>query len=211
MIKQSTALKLAAIVLAGGLLAVFAGMAGADEEGGPKVDGVLVADEYQHCIDVDDIDMTVCWSITDHDLIVGVKAPAAGWVGFGLRPGVPPEGAEKGMDDVDFMIGYVKDGKTFASDDWGDSPFSHKADADLGGAYSIEEAAGTEKGGYTTIEFERLLNTQDEYDNDVPARGEVYLAYSDFDDFVSMHKAQHEIVLNYVTGAVEEEEEEEEH
>jgi len=209
MMKRSTALKMAAIVLASALVGIFAGMVGADEEGGPKVNGVLVADEYQHCINVEDIDMTVCWTITEHDLFVGVKAPAAGWVGFGLRPGVPPEGAEEGMDEVDFMIGYVKDGKTFASDDWGDSPRSHKPDTDLGGAYSIEKAAGKEEGGYTTIEFERLLNTQDPYDSDVPARGEVYLAYADQDDFVSMHKARAEIVLNYVTGNFEVEEEEE--
>jgi len=201
-------LRLVALALALGLVAVFVGTATADG-GKPTIDGVISDGEYDHCITVDEIQMDVCWSISDEDLYVAVKAPAAGWVGFGFRGGVPPEGAEKGMEDVDIMIGYVKDGQTSYRDDWGDSPFSHKADTELGGAANIEKAAGTEQGGFTTLEFERLLNTQDAYDNDVPARGEVYLAYSDADDFVSMHKADKEIVLNFVTGAFEVEEEEE--
>ena len=206
---RNAQLRWIALGLALGLVGAFVGTAGLAHGEGPTIDGVISDGEYQYCVSVDEIQMDVCWYISDEDFYVAVKAPAQGWVGFGLRPGVPPEETEKGMEGVDILIGYVQDGQTFYRDDWAHTPFSHKADTELGGAENIEKAAGTEEGGFTVIEFERLLNTQDAYDADIPVRGEVYLAYSDADDFVSMHKADKEVVINFVTGAVEEEEHEE--
>jgi hypothetical protein len=207
MTKKTQILRLAVIALVLGAVAVF--LSFAHEGEGPSLDGKIGADEYQNHYFDEDINMDVYWTISDDDIYVALKAPAGGWVSIGLRPGIPAEEEEEAMKDVDFMIGYVKDGQTFARDDFGDTPFSHKADTDLGGTDNIEAFAGSEEGGVTIIEFERLLNTKDEYDADVPARGEVYLAYSNADDFTSIHTQRTEVVLNFVTGAAEKEEEEE--
>lgn len=210
MVNKSKLLRVGAIAL---VLSVLVFSLSFAEEESVTLDGKIGGNEYQHHYFNKDIKMDVYWTITDYDLLVAVKAPAKGWVGFGLRPVLSESSEAHGMKDADFLIGFVKDGQASARDDWGDTPYSHKADTQLGGADSIEEFAGSEQDGSTVIEFERLLNTRDQFDYNVPARGEVYLAYSGRDNFSSEHmKGQRtEAYLNFANGASKEEEEEEEH
>ncbi len=197
-------LRMAVIALLLGAVAMF--LSFAHEGEGPSVDGKIGADEYQNHYFDEDINMDVYWTVTDDDLFVGLKAPATGWVGFALHPPSSSE-EEEGMKGMDILIGYVSGGQTFASDDFADEPYSHEADTELGGEDSIEAFAGSEEGGSTIIEFERLLNTRDKFDHDVPVLGEVALSYSNADDFTSMHTERTEVVLNFATGAAEKEEE----
>jgi len=183
----------------------------------PTIDGVIQADEYQHHYFDEDINMDVYWTITDTEIFIGLEAPATGWVGFGLRPATPSEEEEQPlMQGVDIYIGYVADGQAFMRDDYADQPTGHSADTDLGGEDSILEFAGSEDGGATTLEFKRLLNTQDEYDAEVlvgdETYQEVYLAYSNSDDFTTYHgdTSRTEVRLNFATGDWQKEEEEEE-
>ncbi len=197
----------ALIVLLMGGLAVFLTQASSE----PTLDGQIGGNEYQFHYFDEDINMDVYWTVTDEDLYIAVKAPATGWVGVGFRPGVPAEEEEKVMEGVDFLLGYVQGGQAFARDDYGDSPFTHKADTELGGQDNIEAFAGSEDGGFTIFEFKRALNTKDEFDASIPVLGEVYLAYSNADDFTTIHTERTEVEINFATGFWEKEEHEEEH
>ncbi|MGQ9601150.1 MAG: DOMON domain-containing protein [Candidatus Bipolaricaulia bacterium] len=174
--------------------------------GGPtvEVDGMINPEEYQFHYTDPDIGMEVHWAITDHDLYVGLKAPARGWLGFGLYPGVPFK--VEVMKGADIYIAYVAEGEVFGEDHFADSPYGHKPDDALGGAADIAELAGSEDAGFTTIEFKRALNTLDKFDADVPVRGLVYLAYAEADNFTAFHTAFTEAIFNFATGRVEKQE-----
>jgi len=175
----------------------------------PTIDGSVSADEYAFHFSFEDINMDVYWTMTDTELYVGMSAPAAGWVSVGIRDGVPDEADENVMQGVDFVLGYIEDGTLFMRDDFGDTPFTHSADTDLGGSDDVLEAAGSEANGITTIEYKRPIDTGDEFDNPVAqGKAEVYLAHSDADDFVSVHTDRMEAVINFLTGEVIFEEEE---
>lgn len=173
----------------------------------PTIDGAIGADEYQFSANFEEMNLNVHWTMTETELYVAISAPAAGWVSWGVRDGVPAEAEENVMEGVDFYIGYLKDGELFMRDDFGDGPFTHTADTELGGKDDVLEAAGSEANGVTTLEFKRLIDTGDAFDNPI-AQGvaEVYLAYSNADDFVSIHTERMEAVFNFLTGEVTSEE-----
>ncbi len=205
MTKSLHALRAVAVVLLVGAVATLTFGSPAE----PTVDGQIGASEYQFHYFDEDINMDVYWTVTDEDLYIAVKAPATGWVSVGFRPGVPTEEEEAKMEGVDFLIGYVQGGQAFARDDYGDTPFTHKADTELGGQDNIEAFAGSEANGTTIFEFKRALNTKDEFDAVIPVLGEVYLAYSNADDFTTIHTERTEVEINFATGFAEKEEHEE--
>lgn len=188
----------------------------------PTINGTIEDCEYQHHYHDADINVDLYWTITDEDIFIGLRAPASGWVAFGLRPPVAEVEEPPLMQGIDITIGYVKDGQTFIRDDFADQPTGHTADTDLTkqkedgtevqGENNIEKYAGSEGDGTTVLEFQRPLRTDDPFDADFPILGEVYLAYSDLDDFVSPHGSMNrtEVLLNFVTGFAEKEREEEE-
>jgi hypothetical protein len=171
--------------------------------GGPRVnvDGVIGPEEYQFHYSDPDIGMEVYWTITDHDLYVGLKAPARGWLGLGLYSGVPPQVEE--MQGADIYIAYVSAGEVFGGDHFADRPYGHRPDTALGGTADIAELAGSEEADSTTIEFKRALNTLDKFDADLPVRGLVYLAYAEADDLTTLHTARTRAIFNFATGRVE--------
>ncbi len=148
------------------LLATFLGLALA--HGGPEVDGVIKAGEYQHSLK-SDIGMEIYWTVSDGYLYLGLKAPGKGWVGFGLEsiegPGEGDEGhAHPAMLESDLLMAYVKDGKAYAEDLYVPAPGQPKLDTELGGTNDILKVAGTEDANGTTVELMRKLNTGDRYD-----------------------------------------------
>lgn len=188
------------------LMALLGGITGAQSQL-PTIDGKIGADEYaQHYMDPD-LNMEVHWTIDDEFIYIGLKAPTTGWVGIGWRPGIPLEELEEGKKGVDQYMGYVAGGVLSMLDAFQEAPAgAPKPDADLGGTDDILEKAGSEDSSGTAIEFKRKLNTQDKFDNPVPAQGEVYLAYgpNDADDFTTYHGPNRkEVIVNFVTGKVE--------
>lgn len=182
----------------------------------PTIDGKIAPGEYKFSYTDPDLKMEVHWTIDDEFIYIGLKAPTKGWVGIGWRPGIPLEEEEEGKKGVDQYMGFVKDGKLSMLDAFqakdkspptGDTELTGKIkDKDVKGKDDILEKAGSEDASGTTIEFKRKLNTQDIFDNSVPAQGEVYLAYGpdNADDFTTYHKDKRkEVIVNFVTGKVE--------
>ncbi|MFN4218419.1 MAG: DOMON domain-containing protein [Candidatus Bipolaricaulia bacterium] len=210
---------LAAVLVVVALVGVFTGSIPAASQGPAKIDGQIAAGEYQYqcVVDISKVTagatfkMSFSWTIDKEFIYVGMQAPATGWVGWGLMNGTPGKVIMQGSD---LIIGYVKDGQVFIEDTYGDTIFSHKPDTALTykdkggqehfGVRDIVEAAGTEDTAGTTIEFKRKLYTGDFFDLPVPVRGEVYVAYSDVDDFGTVHKGKGEgrshRLINLMTG-----------
>jgi hypothetical protein len=70
------------------------------------------------------------------------------------------------MKDADLVLGFVSDGETKVYDLFSTGDFGpHPEDTELGGTDDIIDFGGAEDEGYTTIEFQRALVTEDEYDN----------------------------------------------
>jgi hypothetical protein len=87
-----------------------------------------------------------------------MKAKTSGWLAVGTQPGTT-------MKDADLVMGFVSDGKAIVYDLYSTGDFGpHPPDTELGGTNDILEFGGKEMGGYTTIEFKRLLGTGDKYD-----------------------------------------------
>lgn len=211
------------------VLASVCGMlvAGASTEAQARsvIDGVIGGGEYQfHCaVDASKREaskripgatfkMDFHWTIDGEFIYVGLRAPAKGWVAWGVMPPYPVSKTKLGVDAI---IGYVTGAnKLHIMDAFGVPPYDMKPDTELGGTNDVDIAkdptlaAGREtvEGGttFTTIEFKRKLNTLDLRDVAVPVRMEVILAYSDADDLTTPHKgsgfgrAHRE--LNFVTG-----------
>ncbi len=214
--------KLITVMLMLTVVGAFIGGTPAVSQYPSKIDGEILVGEYQfRCtVDASKMDpkftfkMDLYWTIDGEFIYVGLRAPAKGWVGWGLMP-LDPE--EKTMEGSDIIIGYVTEGnKLSIRDDFADTAVSHKADTELGGTNDVDitkdptVAAGKEtvEAGttFTTIEFKRKLYTQDPRDVAVPVRMEVFVGYSDADDFDTLHKGSGEgrahRQLNLVTGRV---------
>ena len=148
----------------------------------PNVNGTIAAGEYQHHYHNDQTGIDLYWTIAGKLIYFGLTSTKQGWVALGLDPDGPM------MQGSDILIGYVKDGQTYMSDEYSDTPTSHTADTRLGGRDDILEMAGSEGAQGTTLEFSRKLKTGDEHDKAItPGRHTVLLAYSDADDITSYH------------------------
>ncbi len=71
----------------------------------------------------------------------------------------------------------------------------------LGGTNDILEYEGIEGSEYTTFEFTRLLNTHDNYDNEI-SLGEIPISWSlhDSDDFTEKPNERGSANINFKTG-----------
>jgi len=121
-----------------------------------SADGVITAGEYAGVQTFGDYEIQ--WTSDGNYIYIGMKAKTSGWLAVGIQPGTR-------MKDADMVLGFVKDDKAtiydfFCTGDYG----PHSPDTELGGANDILEFGGKEAGGYTTIEFKRLLDTGDKYD-----------------------------------------------
>jgi hypothetical protein len=107
-----------------------------------------------------------------------LEAKTTGWVAVGIAP-------TSRMKSANIIIGYVKDGKVFISDEIGTSGTTHTTDK----TNNILEYSGSEIDGVTKISFIIPLNSGDRQDK-VLLPGKTYsiiLAKSDTDDLTSYH------------------------
>jgi hypothetical protein len=153
------------------------------------------AAQYDH--EVKDKKITFAWKVDGDKLAVKLAAETDGWVGIGFNP-------SKDMKDANFILGYVKDGETKITDDFGDSEYTHAPDEKVGGTSDVTLVGGTEVGGITTLEFTLPLKSTDKNDGVLNADGDtlVLLAYSTGrDSFKSKHTYRTELKINLATGS----------
>ncbi|MBU2515644.1 DOMON domain-containing protein [bacterium] len=140
--------------------------------------------------------MSFSWKIQQEQLLVKVTAATEGWVGIGFNPSTR-------MQDANFIIGYVKNGKVEVTDAFGVRPKEHVDDTSTNGRNDIISFSGNEEGGNTTIEFIIPLNSGDPADgkinvNDITT---VLLAFGKGqDDFHSRHRFRTKLEVNLATG-----------
>lgn len=161
------------------------------------ISGQLYAQDYTH--EAKAKNMSFKWKVEGSDLVVKLSGKTTGWVGIGFNP------SDK-MKDANFILGYVKKGKTSILDDFGNSDKTHKADEKLGGANNVTLISGSEEGGKTTIEFSIPLNSNDKNDTVIDPNGEtvVLLGYGGKrDSFKSKHKYRTTMKINLSSGKVE--------
>ncbi|MBM3119074.1 MAG: hypothetical protein FJ006_05895 [Chloroflexi bacterium] len=119
-------------------------------------DGVISDGEYTKVAKYGDYEIN--WASDEEYIYIGLKVKTTGWVAVGTQPGTT-------MKDADMVLGFVSDGKATVYDIYSTGDFGpHPPDTELGGTNDILEFGGKEMGGYTIIEFKRLLDTGDKYD-----------------------------------------------
>ena len=90
------------------------------------------------------------------------------------------------------IFGFVKDGRVEVQDQYSTGNFGpHPADTELGGTDDILEFGGKEEGGFTTIEFKRLLTTGDKYDISIQkGASKIIWAYGSSDSLTAKHSTR---------------------
>jgi hypothetical protein len=159
--------------------------------------GNVTAAEYDHETEVRG--MNFAWKVADGNLHIKLMGRTTGWVGIGFNP-------SKGMQDANFILGYVDKGKVEISDDFGDTPINHQSDEEMGGTTNVTVVGGEEKGRATTLEFFIPLDSGDKYDSVLDPQGKtkVLLAFGgNRDSFRSKHRSNAVITVNLSTGEVE--------
>ena len=148
-----------------------------------KIDGNVQPGEYtNHFLDKKS-GYSLYWRIKGKNIYFAMHSPKKGWVAVGL-------GAKKAMLNADIYIAYVKNSKTYISEEFGNTPFSHVSIKNMGGKPIIEKYAGkiTPKGIY--IEFERPLKASSKFSKSIENKPmNVIYAYSTAADFTTYHGA----------------------
>jgi len=148
-----------------------------------KLDGVVEENEYVHSLEVADGRYLVHWRNDDEYLYMALEGQTDGWVSIGFEPSVS-------MKDADMVFGWVRDGEATVLDLYSTGPTGpHPTDEELGGTNDVLEYGGSEKDGYTVVEFKRNLDTQDKYDKTF-ARGQtikIIWAFADVDELETKH------------------------
>jgi len=125
-----------------------------------KLDGVVEENEYVHSLEVADGRYLVHWRNDDEYLYMALEGQTDGWVSIGFEP-------------------------SYSTGPTG----PHPTDEELGGTNDVLEYGGSEKDGYTVVEFKRNLDTQDKYDKTF-ARGQtikIIWAFADVDELETKH------------------------
>jgi len=148
-----------------------------------SADGIITDGEYSGTNTYGNYE--IHWSSDEQYIYIGMKANTNGWVALGIQPG-------SRMKDADMIFGFVQDSETTVYDLFSTGDFGpHPPDTDLGGTYDVIESGGREQGGYTTIEFKRLLNTGDEYDNPLQSGvNKIIWSYGSADELSLQHTAR---------------------
>lgn len=132
---------------------------GHEEPGGQDewaADGVIGSGEYANMLDQGTYKLY--WDSTESTIRLAMQAATEGWVAIGIQPG-------QRMKDSDIILGLVENGEVTVLDSYSTGDYGpHKADVEFGGTDDVLEVAGSESDGSTVIEFERALDTGDDYD-----------------------------------------------
>lgn len=172
-----------------------------EEEPGAELrpDGEITVGEYRHTYRDRTTGIELHWTISGELIYLGLRGPTSGWVGIGLAVQDP----EARMEGLDLILGAVTGGKVNVRDDYGDGPFHHRPDRELGGRSDILAAEGGERDGTTTLELVRKMNTEDRFD--IPIINDwmvVALAYSASDDLGQQHRGRAIFQINFFKGEV---------
>ena len=154
----------------------------------------VCAATYDHEITVQR--MAFSWKVAGADLHVRLTAPTTGWVAIGFNPSA-------GMKGAKFVLGYVQDGKTIISDEFGTGEIKHEPVEKLGGTSDVTPIGGKAEDGVTTIEFAIPLVSRDTKGGRIDPAGDitVLLAYGlDGDTSKLRHKFRTGISVNLATG-----------
>jgi hypothetical protein len=148
-----------------------------------QADGVISSGEYDHQQEYGDYELF--WRSDNTTISIGMRAKATGFVAVAVQPGTL-------MKDADIILGLVEDGKTEIYDMYSTGDFGpHPEDITLGGTNDISVFGGTEEGGYTIIEFQRDLITNDEYDHPITSGvNKIIWAYSQSDQVQIQHSTR---------------------
>ena len=115
---------------------------------------------------------------------ITVRGRTTGWVAVGFDP-------QNKMKGADLLIGYMKDGKAFARDDFGTAVFLHSDDTKIKGLANILSASGSEVEGFTTMTFLVARDSGDSKDAKLlKGSHKIILAAGRADDFSSKHMSR---------------------
>ncbi len=157
------------------LLVLFSGCIQPQEE--PKVsekvaseewkpDGTVGENEYSRSIVLSSPpkqgysggEMEIFWKNDQEHLYMALKSRTEGWLSVGFEP-------SEWMKDADTIMGFVEDGSTEVVDEYCTGNYGpHVEDTTLGGTNDILAFGGSREGGYSVVEFKRMLNTGDRFD-----------------------------------------------
>jgi len=146
-------------------------------------DGVIKVREYYGSSNYGDY--TIHWRSDEQYVYIGMTVKTTGWIAMAVQPG-------SRMKDADMIFGFVKNGKVEVYDLYSTGNFGpHPPDTELGGTDDILVYGGKEEGGFTTIEFKRLLNTGDKYDISI-SKGvnKIIWAYGSNDSLTVKHSTR---------------------
>jgi hypothetical protein len=102
--------------------------------------------------------LEVYWKNDAQNFYMALKGLTSGWVAIGFEPSFA-------MKDADIIMGTVNASNVTILDEYCiDNYGPHLSDKELGGANNILAAGGKYDGNFTTIEFERKMNTGDKFD-----------------------------------------------
>lgn len=159
---------------------------------GVTVDGVIEQGEYSIEGTFNEGKLEIYFKVEGEKAYLGLSGETVGWLGIGF-------GNSVAMRNADMIIGLVQDGKVKVEDQFCKEVFGpHQSDEELGGTSDILSFAGKEEEGRTVIEFERLLQTGDQFDNPIPPEGEfkIIWAMGKSDDPGEKHSQKGYGVLN---------------
>jgi len=146
-------------------------------------DGVVSDGEYAQKLTLSKGVFEVHWKNDAETLYMAIKGETEGWVAIGFEP-------EVWMKDADMIIGWVDDGEVSAIDAYSTGNYGpHPPDTDLGGTDDLLEVGGSEKDGFTVIEFKRKMDTGDEFDKAFESGQTVSMIWgvTEFDDPEERH------------------------
>lgn len=145
------------------------------------VDGRINHAEYTHHFLDKKTKYGLYWRIEGKNIYFGMHSPQKGWIAIGL-------GAKNAMEGADIYIAYVKNGKTYINEEYGNSPYSHIPIKNTGAKSIIKSYAGRLTANGATIEFERPLKGDSKYIKTIDKNPmNVIFAYSNSADFTTYH------------------------
>jgi len=145
------------------------------------VDGKIKPGEYTNHFYDKKTKYSLYWRIQNGKIYLGMHSPKKGWVAVGL-------GAKKAMQDADIYMGYVKNGKTYFSEEWGNTPYSHIPLSSMGEKSVVQKYAGSITAKGVDVEFVRPLKVNEKHVKSILNKNmKVIFAYSNAADFTTYH------------------------
>jgi hypothetical protein len=114
---------------------------------------------------------TFSYTVAGKNLNAIISYPAIGWIAVGFNP-------KNVMQDANFIIGTIVNGKASLSDEFGDGMFSHVPDTTIGGANNIIAGDVKQDSGQTTMTFVIPLDSGDPKDSKLVPGQKVKLVFA---------------------------------